>query len=369
VRQRQKVQELLPAKNKFASVDRVAGGAVKPIDGSQSNRDALQLVEANRNRPFLREASHMHGRTLLIAFLLSIAPVAVAAAAQKTSPEETILKRANVPVDADGLLTFFRGRTLSDTECKQIGKLIHQLGADNFDDRESASAALQKIGDRATPLLRAAKRGTDVEIAKRAERFLKEVAAPAPLPAVAAARLLARRAPTDAVAVLLAYLPFAADGAVEDEVLTALLALTPDGKADPALTAALTDPLPIQRGAAAYVLGRKGDKANKEAARKLLADSDGGVRWQAANALLAAHDPAAVPALVDLLADGPFDTAWRSEEVLHRLAGDKVTALWLDDSPKQRSKVRDAWAAWWKDKSAMLQMDNPETTDGERHRP
>jgi HEAT repeat protein len=205
----------------------------------------------------------MHGRTLLIAFLLSIAPVAVAAAAEKTSPEENILKRAGVPVDADGLLTFFRGRTLSDTECQQIGKLIHQLGADNFDDRESASAALQKIGVRATPLLRAAKHSLDVEIAKRAGQLLKEIAAPAPLSAVAAAKLLVRRAPTDAVAVLLAYLPFAADGAVVDEVRAALLALTPDGKADPALTAALTDASPVKRGAAAYVLGRKGGQGRQ----------------------------------------------------------------------------------------------------------
>jgi predicted Rdx family selenoprotein len=298
----------------------------------------------------------MHGRTLLVAFILSIAPVAVAAAAEKTSPEENILKRAGVPVDADGLLTFFRGRTLSDTECKQIGKLIHQLGADNFDDRESASKALQKIGGRATPLLRAAKHSLDVEIAKRAGQLLKEIAAPAPLSAVAAAKLLVRRAPTDAVAVLLAYLPFAADGAVEDEVLTALLALTPDGKADPALTAALTDPLPIKRGAAAYVLGRKGDKAGNDAVRKLLTDADATVRWQAACALLTVHDKAAIPVLMELLADGPFDAAWRSEEVLHRLAGDKVTAIWLDDSPKQRSKVRDAWAAWWKDKGAGFDL-------------
>jgi hypothetical protein len=298
----------------------------------------------------------MHGRTLLVAFVLSIAPVGAAAAPVQPSPEENILKRAGVPVDADGLLTFFRGRTLSDAECKQIGQLIHQLGADNFDDRESASKALQKIGGRAVPLLRAAKHGPDVEIAKRAEHLLKESAPPAPLPAVAAAKLLARRAPADAVAVLLAYLPFAADGAVEDEVRAALLALTPDGKADPALTAALTDPLPIKRGAAAYVLGRKGDKAGKEAVRKLLTDADAKVRWQAACALLTVHDKAAVPVLVELLADGPFDTAWRSEEVLHRLAGDKVTTLWLDDSPKQRSKVRDAWAAWWKEKGAGFDL-------------
>ncbi|HBI45785.1 MAG TPA: hypothetical protein DDY78_23470 [Planctomycetales bacterium] len=294
----------------------------------------------------------MHGLTLLVALLLSVAPVA---AAEQRSPEENILKRTGVRVDADGLLAFFRERTILVTD-KQINKIVRQLGADDFDEREIAFKALGKMGVHAASFLRAAKNDPDKEIAHRSEQLLKEIAAPTPLPAVAAARLVARRAPADAVAVLLAYLPFAADGAVEDEVLAALLALTPDGKADSALAAALTDPLPIKRGAAGYVLGRKGGKAGKDETRKLLADADAGVRWQTACALLAVHDRAAVSVLVELLADGPFDTAWRSEEVLHRLAGDKVTTLWLDDSAKQRSKVRDAWAAWWKEKGAGFDL-------------
>ena len=156
--------------------------------------------------------------------------------------------------------------------------------------------------------------------------------------------------------VLLEYLPFADDGAVEDEVLAALLALTPDGKADPALAAALGESSPIKRAAAAYVLGRHGDTAQRDAVRKRLKDADAGVRWQAARGLLGVHDRAAVPCLVELLVDGPFDAAWRSEELLRRLAGDAAPAVWLDNSPEDRRKCRDAWAAWWKDKGDKVDV-------------
>jgi len=298
----------------------------------------------------------MPGRILFVGLLLSGGSAATAEPPERPSPEENILREAGVAVDADGLLAFFRQRTLGDAESKRIGEIIKRLGADDFDDRQRAAKELRKVGGRATPLVRAASASTDAEIAVRAKAFLKEVDAPAPLPAVAAARLLARRGSAGAVPVLLAYLPFADDGAVEDEVLAALLALTPDGKADPALAAALDDPSPAKRAAATYVLGRKGDAAQRDAVRKRLKDADAGVRWQAARGLLGGHDRAAVPCLVGLLADGPFDAAWRSEELLRRLAGDAAPAVWLDDSPEGRRKCRDAWAAWWKDKGAKVDV-------------
>ncbi len=90
--------------------------------------------------------------------------------------------------------------------------------------------------------------------------------------------------------------------------------------------------------------------------RKRLEDADRRVRWQAAAGLLAAHDRAAVPALVELLADGPFDTAWRAEEALRRLAGDRAPAASLSDSAEARRQCRDAWAAWWKEKGAGVDV-------------
>ena len=296
----------------------------------------------------------MPGRTLMAALLLSLAPLA--APAEEPSPDETLLREAGAAVDGGGLLAFFRQRTPPLDEIKRIGELIHQLGSDDFDDRESASATLRKAGAPAAPLLRAATRDADVEVARRAERALKDVGEPPTAPALAAARLLARRAPDGAVPVLLAYLPFAGDDAVEEEVLAALLALTPSGKADPALAAALDDPLAVKRAAAAHVLGRKGDKDQRAAVRKRLADADAHVRWRAAVALLAAQDRAGATGLLGLLADGPPETAWRAEELLRRMAGDKAPAVVLGDTRDSRRKCRDAWAAWWKDNGAAVDL-------------
>ena len=270
----------------------------------------------------------MSARILLLALLPSITLAAAADSPERLSAEENILRDAGVkPWTATACWRSSAAARSAIRRRKQIGELIRRLGADDFDERENALAALRKIGGRAMPLVRAAMHDSDAEVARRAERFLKEVEPPPPLPAVAAARLLARRGPADAVPVLLDYLPFAGDEAVEDEVRAALAALTPDGKADPALAAALDDPLPVKRAAAAYVLARKGDKGQQAAVRKRLTDADARVRWQAAAGLLAGHDRAAVPALTALLADGPFDTAWRAEEVLRRLAGDKAPAV------------------------------------------
>ncbi len=228
----------------------------------------------------------MPGRNLAVALFCSLAPLLLNAAAppsDEASTDESLLRGAGVAVDGDGLLTFIRQRTLSDAECRQIGELIRQLGADDFDRREKAMEELCKIGVRAAPLLRTARSDPDAEIAHRAGRCLATLGAPDVALPMAALRLIARRRPDGAVSVLLAFLPFAADEGVEEEVFSTLLALTPEGKADPVLDAALTDRSALKRAAAAHVLGRKGDPSQQAAVRKRLDDDDDGVRWRAAS--------------------------------------------------------------------------------------
>ena len=91
-----------------------------------------------------------------------------------------------------------------------------------------------------------------------------------------------------------------------------------------ALRSGLRDSLPACRAAAAYALARVGDPAIRTRVRGLLADPQPWVRLRAAEGLLAAHDKAAIPALLALLTDGSADLSDRAESDLLRVAGDKA---------------------------------------------
>src|SRR6516165_9719362 len=49
-----------------------------------------------------------------------------------------------------------------------IDRLAEQLGSPSFQEREAASKALEKIGERALPILKQAARSPDAEVRKRA---------------------------------------------------------------------------------------------------------------------------------------------------------------------------------------------------------
>jgi hypothetical protein len=62
------------------------------------------------------------------------------------------------------------------TDADGIGRLIKQLGDDSFDRREAASKELVAIGEPARPALRKASSCGDLEVRRRAERALEEIA-------------------------------------------------------------------------------------------------------------------------------------------------------------------------------------------------
>jgi hypothetical protein len=209
-----------------------------------------------------------------------------------------------------------------------------------------------KLGHLAVALLRrAVAESSDIEIVRRAERCLQQInETPNEALAAAAARVLAQRKPPEAAAVLLAYLPFADDDRVIDEVRSGLGALgLRGGKPEPVLVGGLRDPNPLKRGAAAEALIRAGASDARSAASKLLADSVPAVRLRVALALVESKDRVGVPVLIDLLAELPPGHGWQAEELLFRLAGEDSPHVPLGDDPAGRKRCRDAWGAWWRD--------------------
>jgi hypothetical protein len=305
---------------------------------------------------------------LLAAFLLLTGPTAGEPPGETAvdPADEQALRQAGVGTDGPALVEFFRRHSLTADEVRRVEALIAQLGDDSFVRRERATRELVRQGERAAGLLRPALRSRDPEVARRAAECLEEITAAGKGPALplAAARVLARRAPPGATAALLAYLPFAGDSAAEEEAAAALAQLAARlGPADAALRAALTDPVPLRRGAAAAALGGAPDAAARAAVKPLLQDKDPGVRFQAASALLAGGEKAAVPALIALLSEGPADLADQAEARLQELAGEKAPPASADDSGAKR---RAAWARWWAQEGPRLDLARLRTEPGYR---
>jgi hypothetical protein len=270
--------------------------------------------------------------------------------AQRAAADERVLKDAGLKTDPEALLQIFRQRTLNVEEKAKVDELIEQLGATGFKAREQATAALVARGPVVLDLLQGALKSTDPEVVRRAELCIQKIKkkdlAPQVLPA--AARLVVHTRPPHAVEVLLAYVPFAENDGISEEVRSGLAALAVQGgKSDPALVAALADKSAVLRAAAGEALAAV--PAQKAAVHKLLQDADAEVRMRVAAALVLNKDREAVRVLIDTIPELPQGKAWRAEDLLYRLAeGTTAPTAAVGSDAASRRKCRDAWLTWWK---------------------
>ena len=264
--------------------------------------------------------------------------------------EERIFEAAGLSCEGPGLVEFFLARARTEAEPGRIDDLVRKITGPSSEVRLQAGADLVAGGPLAIAGLRRVVNDLETpearELAKRCLAHVEGAESTGLL--VAAARLTARRKPSGAAAALLAYLPFADNEEVLREVRLALDAVAfIEGKPDPVLMRALTDPVPLRRAAAGAALGQAAPTEH-QAVEKLLKDSNPEVRMNAALALAKANNPAAIPVLIDLL--GVLSIAKRTlvEEVLQELAGDWAPAGGpaAEDEIARRIR-RDAWAAWW----------------------
>jgi hypothetical protein len=304
----------------------------------------------------------MPGRAIwTVAFLFALALACPLAADEKSSTayDEGILKDAGVGTSGSALLDFFRKRTLSADDDAKLTGLIRRLGDVSFAVREQATNDLIGLGRIARKHLQTALEDPDPEVVRRAERCLRYIeAGPGAMVPHAAARLLAVRKPEGAAAVILNYLPFADEEALEDELVASLAAVANlDGKPDPALQAALRDKHAVCRAAAAEILGRSASAEQRGNVKALLADAEPRVRLRAAKGLLEGKDKDAVPALLKLLAGTPLPVAWSAEELLCRVAGEQAPQVSLSaGKDEERRKCVAAWTDWWDKQRSTLDL-------------
>ncbi len=293
----------------------------------------------------------------LVAFALP-AVAAEDADAVTRQEDERLIRESKMTPDSANLLAYFRKRTLGDQDRKGLQELIVQLGSRRFPLREKASRQLEEWGTSALNYLTAARLNPDIEIARRAERCIESIQrGPGPALPCAAARQLARQASSDAVSVLLDYLPFAEEEQIQEEVLASLAILCKDSSRLEPLQPALRDPAPLKRGAAGYLLGRAEDVKQREGVRPLLLDRDSSVRLRASQGLLAGKEKLAVPVLIDLLASPANEITWQAEDLLLRIAGESANLPTLDSTKEgARREYRDRWAKWWSDNAGKIDL-------------
>ncbi len=260
-----------------------------------------------------------------------------------------LLKKHSIDASAESLVEFFRKRSLTDAERPKMAALVEQLGSPEFRTREKATEQLLKQGPAVLEFLRKGAKGADLELIRRAESCadrIRAVEPPAEV-AVAAARVLLKRNPSELVTVLLAYLPYAESDHIADEVRATLRKSSRiDGQAHPELVAALTEDVPVRRAAAGEALaGVKEQAAN---VKRLLKDADPLVRVRVAEALILANDKSAVPTLIDALPLVTASQAWAGEDLLMRMSeGKNPPMLSRVGNDAARQKYKDSWSAWW----------------------
>jgi hypothetical protein len=271
--------------------------------------------------------------------------------------DESALSAARLPTTDKALLNFFQKRTQPPPARAVIQHLARALDSQNATEADDAQGELVSLGVPVVAVLReVANRVDDVRASRRAKEILQQIEGPEAgrLPAEAARLLAARNAPGTAEA-LLNYLPFADNDAVFDDFISALTVVGfRDGKADPALLAALKGSHGFSRAAAVRALCKAGGNSAWKIVRPLLTDADPAIRLQAALALADARDSQAIPVLIECLSDAPAPLAAKAEKYLASLAGD-----WTVHGPRgsdlvSRQLRREVWATWWQKTSGEL---------------
>ncbi len=305
--------------------------------------------------------------TLCLTMFLVVTPTGVA---QKSAShtDELVVRRAGSATSPEALLTFFRLRSPTAEDQRKIRALIRDLGDTLFATRESASKELATIGPAAAPFLRISSHSPDREIARRASACLLSMKdACDPNAITSAARLLARHNPSGSAEALLAYIPFAEDDEVEQELQVALGAIAGNaGKAEPCILKALSDANTTRRAAAVFALAPFA-RDHLSSFRKLLTDQSPKVRFQAARSLIRMGEKQAVPVVLDLLVEAPLVTAWQSERILYHLAGIDAPAIGLQGTEDSRRKCRKAWNTWWVANERRIDLANLRWHDRMHH--
>ena len=183
--------------------------------------------------------------------------------------------------------------------------------------------------------------------------------------AAAAVRAVVKLKPEGAAAALIGFLPLADDESVANLIRDALvsLAVGKDGKADPALIAALADASPVRRAACYVALVRGGPDSERIRVKDayplvraaILKEADLDTRFTGLWALaLTTREKEYIPELISLIPKLPRGRIWQLEDLLLQIAGTHPKGGRFLKSPASLAQACDVWHAWWKEKGGAI---------------
>ncbi|NNM30699.1 MAG: HEAT repeat domain-containing protein [Akkermansiaceae bacterium] len=233
-----------------------------------------------------------------------------------------------------------------------MARLVEQLAAPAFADREAASKALSVVGEAARPLLTEAARSDDPEVQARVRKILSQLESGSQLRQsllLAALKILRARGDAGAAPAILATLASPCDNHTGGLATEALWASAAPVHLD--LFAGALDH-EDQRVRAAAIVALEAAAGADAVARitPLLDDREAVIRLAAARALIDRKPKRAVEVLVALAGENDGEPAWQADALLQMKTGHKLA---LDGA----GTIGGGWKKWFEKEFAAAKLD------------
>jgi hypothetical protein len=287
----------------------------------------------------------MHTRFVFhLILLFSIALILSGTKPTRADMYGDILKRNQIEPTQEGLAKYLDDYAPSKKLQKEVTDLIEQLGADNFDDRETAEAELTKRATAARAALIKATTSTDPEVKWRSKRVLKNADINAEQLLLATFKFITRQEFKGLASKLLPTFPHIATQEQRKAAINAIKATATDDDLEH-LSKALKSKDITVRAAAVAGLGNGVGKPAIAILKTALKDDAESVQLQAALALGDLGDRAALSALVKLLTSSKINTRLQAVRALRWLSKQKFNYV-ANFSEKDNAKPIDQWKQW-----------------------
>lgn len=225
-----------------------------------------------------------------------------------------------------------------------VDDLIRQLGDDDFNVREAASAAIRKLPLLPRVALDKAARSEDAEVKMRAENLLKQGDEQEQILLLAVMKVIDRQKHKGFVTELIAVFPNIA-GTEGRTALRRAIAASATKEDAPTLRALLKHDDGALRAAGCQGLGNTLGKEASTDLMPLLMDRDESVQLAAARALADVGDRACLQTYLKLLESSQHSIRWEAEGSLRWMSG-RVMKVESDDDAKRQSLLALAWRGW-----------------------